>query len=298
MNWIELEFRRTRLPRSALARYLERQKPVVSLIASGDRKVSSEEADLIRAFFSVVPPDANAEFLAAVETLNSKKLRTRIGIELYRHFVREADQAGRGFASSIAELLEPLTEKQSILRADQIISISRIARLDLGDVTGGPKVGDISVKHRRQFDDALSELSSAAKKWMSDSKSPRAYEFDRGGRFEPIYGGGGAIAKVELQAVANNVSEFSECAGFMVADGNAKPFFEKGQTIFLSRTKPRRGDLVAVILNEARTSQTTAVIGKLAYDNVDAVVLDRSDGPQKLEKKLNLDVRRIDFCRL
>ncbi|SIO47582.1 hypothetical protein SAMN05443247_05932 [Bradyrhizobium erythrophlei] len=297
MNWIEKEFRRTGLPRSALARYLDRQNPVVSLIASGDRQVTAEEADLIRSFFSIVPPNASPEFTSAVEVLKSTKLRKRIGIDLLRGFERDASQVGPGLAWSLASLLEPLNERTSILRADQIVAICRIAWLDLGSVTGGARAGVIVQGQRKRLDDALSELNASAKLWMTDCGSPRAYEFDRGGRFEPIPVRTQNIQKAGLQFIDSSIFDLGKCTGFIVVDDNAKPFFVKGQTIFVSHTKPQPGDLVAVI-NEQELSGDTAVIGKLAYESSDAIAIDTARGQQKLEKTSYLQVRRIDFCRL
>jgi len=298
MNWIESEFRRTRLPKLALARYLERQKPVISLIANGDRQVSSEEADLIKAFFSVVPPTVNAQFSAAVETLTSKKLRTRVGIDLYRHFCRRAEHGYDELRWSLATLLEPLSKKKLILRADQIVAICRMSGLDLGAFTDGSASGEPGERHRATSKDAIAELNSAARQWMTESGAPRPYEFDRGGRFEPIIDRSKGLSAATLEIAGNYRAEFGECTGFQVADNNAKPFFEKGQTIFTSNTKPRPGDLVVIMLKEPTASPTSAIIGKLTIDSLETVTVERSNGTQKLQKSRDIEVKRIDYCRL
>jgi hypothetical protein len=301
MTWIEQEFRRTGLPRTALARYLERHKPVVSLIARGERQISAEEANLIRSFFSVVPPTPDSHFVAAVEGLKSTKLRTTVGLDLVRWFKRVPDQWPPHYyelAGSFLKLLKPVSEHSGILRADQIVAICRVAKIDLVALCGGHGAKeDLHGERLIVSADALAALHKAAELWMRKYGNVKKYEFERGG-FESVAGQDQNAQVASLQVAESSISAFSGCEGFLLADDRAKPFFERGQTIFVSRTTPRRGDLVAVMMKDDKLGVPAAVIGRLAYDSPDAVAVDTARGQKKLEKKSDLELRRIDFCRL
>lgn len=299
MTWVEREFRRTGLPRMALARYLERHKPVISLIARGERHVSAEEAELIRSFFSVVPPSPDAQFVAAVESLKSTKVRSSVGLDLVRWFAQSPEPPPNyELAGSFIELLKPVSERRGILRADQIVAICRVANIDLVALCEGlGATQDRRSEPRIRAADAVSALDESAEVWRRQHGNVRKYEFTRGGVFEPASGQKQDVRPAALQVAKSSIADFSECEGFLLIDDKAKPFFEAGQTIFMSRTKPQRGDFVAAVMNDEKPSGATAIIGRLAYDSQDAIAVDTAHGQQKLDKKSYLELRRIDFCR-
>lgn len=120
------EFNRTGLPRGSLARYLGVENAVISRALGGQRALSADQERDAAAFFSVVPPDADAEFVSAVRRLRTPAIRSRVIARLGEWLRRNgARPVGDGHP------FDHFLLGGADLRADQIVAVARSEALDL-----------------------------------------------------------------------------------------------------------------------------------------------------------------------
>jgi hypothetical protein len=299
MKWLESELGRSRLPKSSLAGYLGLDNAAVTRLLRGDRLLTTDETLLAGGFFSVVPDSASNQFLDAVERLRSTKLRESIALEFVRWFA--ARSAGNRAFTSFLALLAPFEARRTVLRADQIVAICRVLNFDLPALTDGfgvrqdPSRG--IYEEASKFEDAGRILTEAASRWAGQARGVMQYEFGRGATVPDPTTKVSIPSPALLRASHDHSEEFLSCAGFLVADENAKPLFQIGQTIYIAESEPRKGDAVAVIIDDSSDGEPLAIIGLLEYRSRDVVVLDLPSGRRELKVSDNMKVRRIAFCR-
>jgi hypothetical protein len=289
---LDAQFKRTRLPRSALARYLGVENPAVSKMLRDARKLKGDEVAAVAAFFSIMPPRAN-HLLQAVSKLRSKQVRDRAGRAL-------AQWASRRASRPVADLLS-LAEQGDPLAADQIVALCRSDELDLPTLVATGKV--------RREDGAADDLSKppfvnideAARQWAEEAGAPQAYRLDPRAEVTTTIAHARSVQEAGsvLHRADNRFPDPRSLESYFVTDDTASPRFEQGDMIFLDepRRATRNGDLVAVVLGAENGGVLRAVIGRLLFHtrHITAVRQPRG-GRRDIAKEDIRDIRRIACC--
>jgi hypothetical protein len=293
-HWVEREFIRTGLPKSAFAGYLGIDNAAVSRIVSGERPLGPEEAELARAFFSIVSERAPESLKDAIRRLRSTKIREASGVMLSSWLLERIgpkDSAG-------IDLLAPIAAQKATLRADQIVALCRMLEIDVTGLVQGfgvrSRLGE-SVAPR----DLLAALNHEATRWVRDGSMP--YRFDRrSDTTTPPCLAASKTSFVTLQPADPAGDELAACIPYLIPDDSYAPRFEQGQTIFLdARTEPRKGDYVAAVVKDSNSEEVKAVLGRLLYVSRDRIGISSARSIRlEVPRGDVTDLRRIAFCKL
>jgi hypothetical protein len=290
-HWLEKEFARSGLPKSALASYLGLENATVSRAISGERQLSREHSDLSHAFFSIVPEDAPESLTDAIHRLRSTKVREAAGLMLSRWLLERID--GRDFATR--ELFGSIASQSTTLRTDQIVALCRLLMIDVSCLVQGFGV-------RSPWDslpaDLLAALNSEAERWSRQGAIP--YQFDRrldasAPRLAPS-----KTNFVTLQPADPAGDDLSSFTPYLIPDDSYAPRFEQGQTIFLDvHSEPRKGDYVAAVIKDSNSEEMKAVLGRLLYVSRDQIGLESLKNIRTEVPRSDVtEFRRIAFCKM
>lgn len=292
-HWIEREFIRTGLPKSAFAGYLAIDNAAVSRISSGERPLSQEETALARAFFSVVSERAPESSTDAIRRLRSTKIRETAGVALSSWLVERIDHRD----SNALDLFAPVAAGTSTLRADQIVALCRMLQLDVVGLIQGFGVrslhADASVPP-----DLVAAVDRAATEWIRDgvpyrlARRPAATEAPRLSASKTRF--------VTLQPADPADDELGAYTPYLIPDDSYAPRFEQGQTIFLDAgSEPRKGDFVAAVIKDSKSENLQAVLGKLLYVSRDQIGIDAARSNRvEVPRDRVTELRRIAFCKM
>jgi hypothetical protein len=308
-HWIEREFSRTGLPKSALAGYLGLDNAAVSRTIAGERAMSADESDFARAFFSIVPEDASEDQIDAIRRLRSTKVREMAALAL-SELLLEKVKSRHGPAlnelppekaedpwGSLMALLQRVASRSATLTADQIVAICRLLEIEIGALIAG--------KARIRYPDEfvrrgviLAELQSAARRWVK-GREP-AYQFDR--KTEPTAPRTSTSKAnfITLQQAETTDNDLTSCTAYLIPDDSYAPRFEQGQTIFLaSDSEPRKGDYVAALMKDSTSSDVRAVLGRLLYVSRDLIGISSARSIRmELPRSDIKNLWRIAYCKM
>ncbi|WP_029077484.1 S26 family signal peptidase [Bradyrhizobium sp. th.b2] len=291
-HWLDKEFARSGLPKSALASYLGVEKAAVSRAVSGERQLNREDTDLAHAFFSIVPPDAPESLTEAIHRLRSTKVREAAGLMLSRWLlerVDEGDIASRDFFG-------PVASQNTTLRADQIVALCRLLGIDFGELVQG-----FGVRSRNNLApprNLLDALQSEAERWPRRGTVP--YQFDRNSEASPPRLATSKTRFVTLQPADPSGEDLTSCVPYLIPDDSYAPRFEQGQTIYLDAySEPRKGDYVAVVIKDSNSWEVKAVLGRLLYVSRDQIGLESLKNTRTEVPRSDVsEFRRIGFCKM
>ena len=111
-HWLDREFTRTGLPKSALASYLGVDNAAISRTISGERHLSPDETDLTHAFFSIVPENTPEGMTDAIRNLRATKTREAASLMLSRWLLEKINP----LHPELRMLLEPVVAQDSTLK--------------------------------------------------------------------------------------------------------------------------------------------------------------------------------------
>jgi hypothetical protein len=296
-HWLEREFARTGLPKSALAGYLGIDNAAISRTLSGERQMSSEESDLARAFFSIVPEDAPESLTDAIQRLRSTKTREAASLMLSKWMLERLSPINPSH-EVLGTLLEKVAAQNATLTTDQIVALCRLLEIDVFGLVQG-----YGVRSRRRIEsggpeDLLAELQSRARRWVQNRGAP--YQFDRTSETRAPRPTATKTNFVTLQPADIAGDELASCIPYLIPDDSYAPRFEQGQTIFLdARSEPRKGDYVAAVMKDSNSEDVKAVLGRLLYVSRDQIGI---SSPRSIRLEVpRRDVthlRRIAFCKM
>ncbi|MET4091028.1 hypothetical protein [Bradyrhizobium sp. S3.5.5] len=292
-HWLEKEFARSGLPKSALASYLGVEKAAVSRAVSGERQLNREDTELALAFFSIVPPDAPESLTEAIHRLRSTKVREAASLMLSRWLLERIDEGD--FASR--DFFEPVASQNASLRTDQIVALCRVLGIDEAELVQG--FGVRSRSNLSPSRNLLDALQSEAERW------PRTgggipYQFDRSSKASPPRLPASKTSFVTLQPAEPSDEDLSSCVPYLIPDDSYAPRFEQGQTIFLdAHSEPRKGDYVAAVFKDSNSEEMKAVLGRLLYVSRDKIGIESLKSSRtELPRHDVTDLRRIAFCKM
>lgn len=142
---LEAEFARTGLAKSALAAFLHLPKSAISRAVSGARPLERAQIEAAKAFFSIVPVEADGDFVQAVRKLRSDRVRSRVGAQLVRLWRRRGGSPHRvselreDIYKDIYDVAHRVEANQCIFRADQIVILARWCGANLVELVGAGK---------------------------------------------------------------------------------------------------------------------------------------------------------------
>lgn len=292
-HWLEREFARTGLPKSALANYLGVDNAAISRTIHGERQLSPGEIDLAHAFFSIVPEDAPESHTDAIRRLRSTKIRDAVGLVLSRWLLERL--APNDFTSH--DLFGAVASLKATLRVDQIVGLCRMFEIDVfGLVQGyGVRSRRWEVHGSREL---LVELKREASRWSRQGTIP--YQFDRSPEAPSPRASASKKKFVTLQPAHPTSDDLSSYVAYLIPDDSGAPRFEQGQTIFLDvHSEPRNGDYVAALVRDQNSDDARAVLGRLLYVSRDQIGIEapRSNRTEVLRRDV-ADLRRIAFCKM
>ena len=295
---LDIEFARTRLPKSALAKYLGLGNPAVTKMITGARLIRPHEKSAAAAFFSIVPKNASPPFLRAVGKLRSKQSRDRAGRAL-------GDWASNRAPMPIAELLSAATRGE-ILAADQIVALAVCEDLDLFALVVTGKVRRADGAHPRSSEPPFAEFNDAVLRWAEEAGAPEPYRLNP--HVEPIAAVSSVMAadkapqterSIELHPADCQLPATADLESYLIADDLLAPRFEQGDVIFMEREHGpvRTGDLVAVVLGEDQDGILQAVVGRLLLNSRNMVSVNETMGRRRdIPKRHVQALRRIALC--
>lgn len=293
-HWLEREFTRSGLPKSALASYLGVDNAAISRTISGERHLSPEETDLAYAFFSIVSESAPETLTDAIRNLRATKTRQAASLMLSRWLLEKVDP----LHSELVMLLEPVVAQDSTLRTDQIVALCRVLEIDVYSLVQGYGVRSRRWPEHGGPEDPLALLRSEAQHWVQRGRIP--YQFDRS--VEPSVPRLSAAKTnfVTLQPADPAGDELTSCIAYLIPDDSFAPRFEQGQTIFLdAHAEPRKGDYVAAVVKDSNSEDTKAVLGRLLYVSRDQIGIESSRSNRvEVSRREVTDLRRIAFCKM
>jgi len=290
---LDIQFQRTRLPRSALARYLGVENPAVSKMLRDARKLRGEEVAAVAAFFSIMPLRASDRFVRSVGKLRSKQVRDRAGRAL-------AQWASGRAPRPVADLLS-LAEQGDPLAADQIVSLCRSDELDLPTLVATGKVRREDGAADDRSKPPFANFDEAARQWAEEAGVPQAYRLDPRAEVTTTIANSRSVQESGsvLHRADNRFPDPRSLESYLVTDDTASPRFEQGDTIFLDQPgRPaRNGDLVAIVLVAEKGGVLRAVIGRLLFQTRHITAVRQSRGGRRDVAKEDVrDIRRIVFC--
>lgn len=296
--WLKSEFERTALPFSGLAEYLGVDKSAVTKILSGDRVLGGEELGAARGYFTVVSARDAAKYQKALGKLQSA--RTRKNIVSQMHEWLKAREPAWTSRTSFTGLIERATGPNATLRADQIMAICRVLKIDMDALVHNrgvqPNSDDLWVPTTK---DAVEELSVAAAKWAAEAGVSSAYQFSRGRPSKINAQAIGRPASLFVRRGPRAVSEFGRCEPFVIDGDDAAPLFRRGQTIYVEHRPHdlKSGDIIIVFAEVADV--TAATIGLFEFETSEGISIDvpnrgRANIPSRHQHLLG----RVNFCRL
>jgi hypothetical protein len=293
-HWLEREFTRTGLPKSALASYLGVDNAAISRTISGERHLSPEETDLTQAFFSIVAQDTQEGMTDAIRNLRSTKTREAASLMLSKWLVERINP----LHPELIALLEPVVAQDSTLRTDQIVALCRVLEIDVFGLVQGYDVRSRRWPEHGGSEDVLALLRSEAQRWVRPGRVP--YQFDRAVETAVPRLSAAKTNFVTLQPADPAGDELNSCIAYLIPDDFFAPRFEQGQTIFLdANTEPRKGDYVAAVVKDSNSEDTKAVLGKLLYVSRDQIGIEYSRNNRvEVARREVTDLRRIAFCKM
>lgn len=288
-SWIETEFSKTGLPRTALAEYLGLDNAAVSRIARGDRHLTTEETRLAQAFFSVVASESDSSvFGPAVRRLRASSVRERVGREIARWAHTHEHDA------SLDRLLIPVEQGKIVLRADQIIALCRSEGLNLTTLVQDGRIDEPPSDSRWSM-----SIEEASRNWAKIAHIDSTYEIGRGVNPQPREARPLEKSAFVLRMGEERLDAFRSCTPFVVPDNSLAPQFEQGQTIYLEdrRSEPRKGDYVAILLSNESDPEQKAVVGRFLYMSRDLIGIESpGKSAQEIPRQAIHGLRRIAFC--
>jgi hypothetical protein len=299
-HWLEREFARTGLPKSALAGYLGIDNAAISRTLSGERQMSSEESELARAFFSIVPEDAPESLTDAIQRLRSTKTREAASLMLSKWMLERANPIEwiNPSHEALATLLKKVAAQNATLATDQIVALCRLLEVNVFALVQGYGVRSRRWPERGGPEDPLAELQSKARRWIQNGGIP--YQFDRTSEALAPRPPATKTNFVTLQPADVAGDELASCIPYLIPDDSYAPRFEQGQTIFLdARSEPRKGDYVAAVMKDSNSDDVRAVLGRLLYVSRDQIGI---SSPRSIRLEVPrrdvTDLRRIAFCKI
>lgn len=277
---LKAEFARTGLPRGALANYLGIDNGAVSRALGGGPALDANQEREAAAFFSVVSPDADGNFVSAVRKLRAPTVRKR-AIALLSDWLRRNGVRPKGESHPIDRLIHGATD----LRADQIVAIARSEQLDLPSLVSGREARPAAPglasppSDRREAD---MRLETAARSWAF--RTDAVYSIAKGvpatsSRIAAQPSDAQAAA-VELYPLDEPPFEASVWKAFAVTDDRLLPRFHPGDSLLCaypeepSANFPTRS-MVAVFL---QPDYRRAVIGHLLAVAAGSIVVQPPSG--------------------
>lgn len=297
-HWIEDEFARTGLPKSALAEYLGLDNAAVSRVISLERQMTSDEIGLARAFFSIVPKGVSEDEHEAIQRLRSVKIRDTAALTLAEFLVANVRLARGGPDEEIlVALVLKVASRTASLSADQIVALCRLFKIEVGGLIRGRISSDVLRSIEGSRIDVLTELRAQARLWANEREP--IYEFDR--KAEPTIPRVSAKTNViTLQPAGLTTDDLTKCESFLIPDDSYAPRFEQGQTIFLDvNCEPRKGDYVAAVLSDPNSEAIKAMLGKLIFVGRDTIGISSA---KNIRAEIPLtevaSLRRITYCKM
>ena len=295
---LDIEFARTRLPKSALAKYLGMGNSAVTKMITGARFMRPHEKSAAAAFFSIVTKNASQPFLRGVGKLRSKQSRDRAGRSL-------ADWASDRAPMPIAKLLSAAMRGE-ILAADQIVALAACEDLDLFAlvVTGKVRRADGAAPHSSE--PPFAGFNDAVRRWAEEAGAPESYRLNP--HVEPIAVVSSTMAAgeapqaergIELHPADCQLPVTADLESYLIAGDLLAPRFEQGDVIFMEREDGpvRNGDLVAVVLGKDQDGILQAIVGRLLLNSRNMVSVNQTMGRRRdILKREVQAVRRIVFC--
>lgn len=286
-SWLESEFVRTGLPRSALAAYLGLDNAAVSRLSRGERVFGSEELQLARSFFSIVPQTERPD--PGIRKLRTTRIRERASAELVR--VMRVLPAWCEGNTQVRDLIGRGGQEQVVLRADQIVALSRCVGLSVDALLqrdwDPKKLEKISL-----------DLDKAAQRWASESVAKLAYDISRGANRAPKHQSPVKQRPIFLRPAEDRLDRFKKCLAYVIPDDSLTPWFGRGQIIYLEEpAAPRKDDYIAILMSAEREIGAKALIGKFIYRSRQLVCIQLANGEeQEIEENRITEIRRIAFC--
>ena len=246
-SWIADEFRRTRLPKGALAAYLGVDPAAVTRAAKNPNYWSDGQLADARAFFSVVPPKADAGYVDAVRRLRLPDVRARASTALGRWLT------GHGIRPQASAHPLDACMLGVALRADQIVALAQVLAIPLPKLTrpgaAVPIIGSI-LPPAEDREGILVLLQDAVRKWASGGQS--VYAIERGETADGTRGGQsrdialtGAdlieLTKVKFSRPSRAQHLYDELGlkTYLVLTHQLSPRFERGDVILAEQSHPR-----------------------------------------------------------
>lgn len=304
-SWLKSEFERTALPYSCLAEYLDLDKSAVTKILNGDRPLYGKEEAAARGYFTVVPPRYSDRFREAVGKLQSARARNSITSQL-QHWL-QVNEPAWATGISFARLIEGLTGVNATLRADQIVALCRVLRINIDGLAYNTGVQQEALYNwRLQGADAIQALSAEATKWAQEAEADSPYQFDRG---SPYQFDRGRPSKIGSHSTGQSTGlsvrrgpraerEFARCEPFVIDGDGGKPLFQGGQTIYVEHSPRdlRSGDIVIVF--DRAGDNAIATIGYFQFETNDAISIDvPNHGRVTIPTPNRERMGRVNFCK-
>lgn len=292
-HWLDREFVRTGLPKSALASYLDIESTAVSRAISGERQLNREDTDRAQAFFSIVPADAPESLTQAIHRLRSTKVREAAGLMLSRWLLERIDEGD----TAALDFFGPVASQTATLRTDQIVVLCRVLGIDEADLVQG-----FGVRTRHDLElprNLLDALQTEAERWPRPGGG-LPYQFDRSSKESLPRLPASKTSFVTLQPADPSGEDLSSCDPYLIPDDSYAPRFEQGQTIFLdARAEPRKGDYVAAFFKDSNSEAVKAVLGRLLYVSRDQIGIESlKSSRMEVPRREVTDLRRIAFCKM
>ena len=291
-HWIQSEFARTGLPKSALSDYLGVDNAAISRTLGGERQLTLEENDLARGFFSIVPDDADASLIDAIRRLRSTKIREAAGLGLSKFLLERIEQG----QDDLHMLLTKVVDRTATLTADQIVALCRLLGIQVEGLhlVNAPTSG----KWAEFGNNILAALRREARQWVKDQGL--AYQFDRMAELVAPRASASKTNFTKLQPADTAGDDLAFCIPYLIPDDSYAPRFEQGQTIFLdTRSEPRKGDYVAALLADSNSEDVKAVLGRLLYVSREQIGISSARSIRtEVAKKDVAELRRIAFCKM
>ena len=293
-HWLEREFIRTGLPKSALASYLGVDNSAISRTISGERHLSPEETDLTHAFFSIVQENAPEASTDAIRNLRTTKTREAASLMLSKWLLERVDPRH----SALVTLLQSVVAQELTLRADQIVAICRLLKIDVHGLVQGYDVRSLRWAEHDGSEDLLAQLKSEAQRWVRQGAIP--YQFDRSADASAPRLAPSKMNFVILQPADPASDDLSTLVPYLIPDDSCAPRFEQGQTIFLdAHSEPRKGDYVAAVIKDSNSGEVKAVLGRLLYVSRDQIGIETLKKNRSEVPRCDVtEFRRIAFCKM
>ncbi|WP_398467378.1 hypothetical protein [Tardiphaga sp.] len=302
-KWMETEFERTRLPKSALAGYLGVDNGAITRVIKGERALSIAEEALTRGFFSVIPHGAGEPYKEAVLRLRTTKVKDAVSLTLASWMLATTDfsadlACGDPDAEAFSAIVVNVAEKRYSFRADQIVALSRVLEIDLPDLVAGNGVHSRNLGTGIESSIArLAKFEATTIHWAPPGAAP--YKLDRAFEVSSPRTSDTRLNWIVLPPATPDPDGLTQCTPYLILDNSNAPRFEKGQTIYIDEfSEPRRGDYVAIFQVSPRTDAKKALLGKLLYEGRDTVAVNSGRrGKNEIERGQISSMRRVVYCK-